>query len=367
MAKKKLGYVEMEWVCPRCGSKNSGPQKTCTTCGGPQPKEVKFQQREGQELIKGEEAEKIAQAGPDVHCAFCGTRNKGDAQVCIQCGADLKEGKRREAGEVVGAFSTAPLPDRPCPSCGHMNPAGSLRCSNCGASLAEPAAPEPAVPEPKPAPASGKPVKLSPLVMVLGITGILALLILCVSLAISAGRTEVVTGSVRNSSWATNMVIEQYQIVTRQGWVDEIPQGAQMGSCEYRFAYTASEPQPVSTEVCGTPYTVDQGTGFGEVVQDCVYETYAEYCEYTVEDWVAVEQLQLQGDDLYPQLPEASLAGDQRAGETNAVYTIWFNTDQGLLEYQTRDLNLFQLAQAGSEWELEVNRSGDVVSAELVR
>lgn len=52
MAKKQLGYVEMEWVCPRCGSKNPGPQKTCTNCGGPQPKEVKFQQREGQQLIK---------------------------------------------------------------------------------------------------------------------------------------------------------------------------------------------------------------------------------------------------------------------------------------------------------------------------
>lgn len=365
MAKKTLGYVEMEWVCPRCGNKNPGPQKTCTTCGGPQPTEVKFQQREGQELIKGEEAEKISQAKPDVHCAFCGTRNKADAVVCIQCGADLKGAEKRESGEVVGAFSSVPQPGKPCPSCGQTNPAGALRCSNCGASLAEPAASTPPLtmqPE-----VAGKSFKLSPLVKIIGIIGIIALVILCVVLATSGGRTEAVYGSVQNTSWTTQLAIEQFQPVTRQGWFSEIPSGAQVGACEYRFAYTSSDPQPVSTEVCGTPYTVDQGTGFGEVVQDCVYETYAEYCEYIVDTWVVIDQLQLQGNDLYPQLPLTSLGSGERAGDSSAVYTILFDTDQGVLRYQTDDLSLYQQAYIGSQWALEVNRSGEVVSVELER
>ncbi|OGN82478.1 MAG: hypothetical protein A2X24_02295 [Chloroflexi bacterium GWB2_54_36] len=363
MAKKQLGYVEMEWVCPRCGSKNPGPQKTCSTCGGPQPQDVKFQQREGQELIQGEDAKTIAQGAPDVHCAFCGTRNKADALVCIQCGADLKEAKKRESGEVMGAFSSVPVPDRPCPSCGQMNPAGAQRCSNCGASLAVPPVPTLQAPIQQ-ADTLRKPVKMSPLVKIIGIIGLIGLLILCVVLAISAGRTETVSGSVQNTSWTTQLMIEEFQPVTAQGWANDIPSDAEVGACEYRYSYTADEPQPVSTEVCGTPYSVDQGTGFGEVVQDCVYETYADYCEYTVSQWVAVDQLSLQGSDLFPQLPQAALVSNQRAGESSAIYTIQFNTDQGVLELRTSDLNLYQQAQIGSRWSLEIDGSGNIVNAQ---
>jgi ribosomal protein L37E len=363
MAKKQIGFVEMEWVCPRCGSKNPGPQKTCATCGGPQPQDVKFQQREGQELIKGEEAKEIARAAPDVHCPFCGTRNKADAVVCIQCGGDLKGAQKRGSGEVVGAFSSAPVPERPCPSCGQMNPAGAQRCSNCGASLAGSPVSTPRAAGLQ-AEAPRQPAKISPLVMVIGIIGLIGLLILCIVLASSQGRTETVTGSVQNTSWVTQLMVEEYQPVTLQGWYNDIPSGADVGACEYRYAYTADEPQPVSTEVCGTPYTVDQGTGFGQVVQDCVYETYDQYCEYRVSQWVSVDQLSLQGSDLFPQLPQAALDSGQRAGDSSAVYTILFNTDQGVLQLRTSDINLYQQAQIGSRWSLEIDRSGKIVSAQ---
>ncbi|MRR29474.1 zinc ribbon domain-containing protein [bacterium] len=360
MAKKQLGFVEMEWVCPRCGSKNPGPQKTCTNCGGPQPQDVKFQQREGQQLIKGEEAEKIAQTAPDVHCAFCGTRNKADASVCVQCGADLKQGTKREAGEVVGAFSSSPVPDKPCPTCGQLNPAGALTCKNCGASLVAPtvATPQFAVPSTR------QPVKLSPVMIVVGIIGLIGVIILCVVAANALGRTENVSASVQSTNWTTQLAVEEFQPVTLQGWAENIPSGAAVGACEYRYSFTASEPQPVSTEVCGTPYTVDQGTGFGQVVQDCEYQVYAEYCEYQVEQWVAVDRLSMQGSDLNPQLPQVSLSGSQRTGDSNAEYSILFNTDQGLLEYHTNDLSLYQQAQIGSRWSLEINSSGAIVSAQ---
>ena len=118
--------------------------------------------------------------------------------------------------------------------------------------------------------------------------------------------------------------------MTLQGWADAIPGGAAVGACEFRYSYTAAEPQPVSTEVCGTPYTVDQGTGFGEVVQDCVYEMYAEYCEYQVEQWVAVDQLSLTGQRSLPRnCRKPPLAAAQRSGDSSAEYTILFNTDQG--------------------------------------
>lgn len=356
MAKKILGYVEMEWICPRCGVKNPGTQKTCAACGGPQPGDTKFQQREGQPLIKGEEAEKIAQARPDVHCGFCGARNPWDAKVCVQCGADLKAAQTRTSGEVVGAFSSAPTPDRPCPSCGQMNPAGALRCSNCGATMA---AAEPA----QPAAPARKPLKLSRKGMIFAVIGGIVLVILCLVLALSGGKTDTVSASVQSTSWMTQVMIEQYQPVSRQGWLSELPVEAQVGACDYRYSYTSAEPQPVSTEVCGTPYTVDQGTGFGQVVQDCEYQVYAEYCDYTVNEWVEVDRLQAQGSDLFPQLPQAGLTGDERLGTSTAVYTIVFDTDQGLLTYETSDLTLFQQAQPGSRWVLEVKKSGQVTDA----
>jgi len=362
MAKKELGYVEMEWVCPRCGSKNPGPQKTCTTCGGPQPQDVHFQQREGQSLIQGAEAEKISGNAPDVHCAYCGTRNKADALVCIQCGADLKDAQRRESGEVVGAYSSGSVPDRPCPNCGQLNPAGAQRCSNCGAALtgSPPQSESPAVPPVQPRP----PLKLSPVMLILGIVGVIGILILCVVIATSLGRTESIRGSVQSAAWMTRLPIEQYQQVDKQDWENNIPAAASVGACEYRYAFTSSEPQPVSTEVCGTPYTVDQGTGFGQVVQDCSYETYARYCDYTISQWVMVDELTLQGSDLFPQLPNTFLSNDQRAGDASATYTIQFLTDQGVLPFTTSDLSLFQLAKPGSRWSLEINRSGKIVNAQ---
>ena len=44
MAKKTLGYEELQWTCPSCGGINPGPQNTCGSCGAPQPDDVKFEQ-----------------------------------------------------------------------------------------------------------------------------------------------------------------------------------------------------------------------------------------------------------------------------------------------------------------------------------
>src|SRR5512147_2298811 len=122
MARKTIGYDQLEWTCPRCGSKNPGTQKTCVTCGGPQPQETAFTQGAGQPLIQGSETEKIAGAKADVHFPFCGTRNPSDAKVCSQCGVDLTGASARPTGQVIGAFSATQVPPVKCPNCGQLNP-----------------------------------------------------------------------------------------------------------------------------------------------------------------------------------------------------------------------------------------------------
>ena len=135
MPKETLGYVKLEWTCPKCNNRNPGPEKTCLSCGAPQPQDVQFVQAEQQELSQDEVLKKTAEAGADIHCAFCGTRNPAGASICSQCGADLKTGTRREAGRVVGAFKAGPAKQITCPSCGTMNPETALKCTQCGAQL----------------------------------------------------------------------------------------------------------------------------------------------------------------------------------------------------------------------------------------
>jgi DNA-directed RNA polymerase subunit RPC12/RpoP len=94
MAKKSLGYVELEWHCPNCSTRNPGTKKTCLSCGMPQPEDVKFQQAANKQLIKDEEQLEKASQGADIHCYYCGSRNAVNATSCSQCGADLSEGSQ---------------------------------------------------------------------------------------------------------------------------------------------------------------------------------------------------------------------------------------------------------------------------------
>ena len=102
MARKELGYVELEWSCAVCKTRNPGTQTTCSGCGAAQPADVQFEAPTAATLTQDTTQIKRAQTGPDLHCAFCGTRNSATAASCRQCGADLSAGRARSAGGVVG-------------------------------------------------------------------------------------------------------------------------------------------------------------------------------------------------------------------------------------------------------------------------
>ena len=132
MTKKSLGYVELEWTCENCGTRNPGPSGFCNACGAPQPEDVEFEQPLDQKLITDEEKLARAKAGPDKHCPYCNARNAGDAKFCGACGGDLSDAAVRESGRVVGAHHDEPIPDVNCPACGTANPGSNKVCSNCG-------------------------------------------------------------------------------------------------------------------------------------------------------------------------------------------------------------------------------------------
>jgi hypothetical protein len=86
------------------------------------------------------------------------------------------------------------------------------------------------------------------------------------------------TAQVERIRWERSIAIEALGPVEHTDWQDEVPADASGLTCELAHRGTDDNPAPVSTEVCGTPYTVDQGSGYGQVVQDCVYEVYEHWC-----------------------------------------------------------------------------------------
>jgi hypothetical protein len=120
-------------------------------------------------------------------------------------------------------------------------------------------------------------------------------------------------------------------------------------------------------EVCGTPYVVDTGTGVGEVQQDCQYEVYKEYCQYSSLGWQAIAPLALTGSGFTPQWPAERLGKDQRESGRSEEYVITFQTKNGPATYTVSSLQQFQRFTDGSEWMLEVDGRGQVVGVEAAQ
>ncbi|NIM93380.1 MAG: hypothetical protein GTO18_06680 [Anaerolineales bacterium] len=357
MTKKTLGYVKLEWTCPHCETRNPGPNKFCNACGAPQPTDVEFHQTPGAELLTDEEEIARAKAGPDVHCPYCNSRNPGDAKFCGECGGDLTGAEAREGGRVVGAYSAEPAPEVICEACGSSNPAGTLVCSHCGARLDSELDD---TPEPETKPAAG--VKALPRSIIIG--AVVVCLVAAAALFFLLFRTEEVTSEVQGVGWTRSVHIEALGPVEHEGWMDEIPSDAEIDSCDSEYRYTQSEPAPNAVEVCGTPYTVDTGSGFGEVVQDCEYEVYDDFCTYTVIEWYSFDVVTVTGSDLNPYWPEFELIEDQREGEREAEYKVIFVSDGDDYVYTTTDFDEFRRYEPGSVWTIEVNTLGGVVSVE---
>mgnify|MGYP003973403401 FL=1 len=112
MAKRSSKFIQLEWECPGCDARNPGPEQSCLSCGAPQPDNVEFVAPADRKFVTDEKSLKRAKAGADIYCAFCETRNLATATDCIQCGADLAEGKRRKAGGEVRQRATEKMVKR---------------------------------------------------------------------------------------------------------------------------------------------------------------------------------------------------------------------------------------------------------------
>lgn len=351
MTQETVGYVELEWTCRHCGTRNAGTKQTCGGCGAPMSDSQKFDMPGQQTLITDKELIAKGEAGPDIHCPYCGTRNKADAAKCSHCSGDLTSAEARAKGEVLGAFSSAPQPEVKCRYCGTLNSAATVKCKNCGSALAL---------EQKPvAVAAAKPA---------GKLGILPLVIIgivivgCIAMFALTSQTTDTVGVVNGLTWQRRINILEQRPVQKEDWRDRVPAGASLGNCREEVRRTQDDPAPRSQKVCGTPYTLDQGTGVGKVVQDCRYNVLDDMCQYSVNEWIIVDAVVAEGSDANPQWPNPQLNTARRLGNREETYRVTFSANDKTYVLTPRDQAEFAQFVPGSRWTLKVNALGSITS-----
>lgn len=350
--RRTVGYIQNEWTCPNCGTRNKGGSKTCENCGAPQPENVKFELPSERKLVTDQDQIKSAQKGADIHCPFCGTRNPADAKTCSQCGGDLVEGKAREAGRVMQAPPPPPKVVK-CDNCGIENAGSNTVCSNCGSPLPKIAAFQ-AAPGVMPRPAGGataaKPKKVN-WILIGGILGFLAICCAAV-VALFVIPTRSIEATVVDVHWQTSVPVQEIRAVDYSNERGSPPSSAYDVSCHDE-----------SQEVCEQK-TVDKGNGYSEVVEECHTET-EQYCSYTVDEWTTIQTYSLDGNDLYPVYESPNLASDQRIGNQSEELTVTFSTSDGEQKNYTPDsVAEYQQFQVGSTWTLRLNALGGITSVE---
>lgn len=349
--RRTLGYVQLEWTCTNCGTRNKGGVKTCENCGAPQPENVQFEAPSEKKFVTDEEQLKAAQSGADIHCGFCGTRNPATAETCSQCGGNLEEGKARQAGRVLQAPPAQPVILK-CARCGTENPGSNSVCSNCGAPLPKTVAPQPVPPAPAAINVGGAvtPKKKTNWMLTGGILAFLAVCCVGIGLLFLVPSSSV-EATVVSVHWETNVPVQEMQSVNYSDRRGSPPSDAYNVSCR-------TEVETVCEE-----RTIDDGTGYGRVEEVC-QDNSTQFCSYTMDEWRTLQTYTLDGNNLQPIYDSPNIASDQRMGNKSEELTVNFSTDKGPKTYSPSTISEFQQFTIGSTWNLKLNALGSIMSVE---
>lgn len=281
-------------------------------------------------------------------CEFCGaTKLLGKShRHCPQCGAAQSPGKRYfppEEEKVAVQDHVYFGADWECGSCKTPNSNASAFCGNCGSpkdgARTVGLAHEQPEPEPPPAP---PPAQRGGggrgLVGVLGLGcvggGFLLLILLC---AVTMFWTSSESATVTGHRWERTVQIQEYQADSASAWCDEMPPGAYDVRSTEKERSTQKIPDG---EECET-VNVDNGDGTFRQEEKCetVYRdqpVYADWCSYTIDQWVDLREAAADGDGMAPVWPQTQLntcaqprRGCQREGDRRESYTLQVRDAEG--------------------------------------
>lgn len=181
--------IEMTWRCTSCEHRNLGRYKVCQNCRNPkdgsEPYEMPADTSKAVTVTE-ESLLRMAKAGPDWRCAYCGSDQRRSDMGCANCGASAVEGAEATDGP-------PPPPPRPAPR-----------------------------PPPAAAASFGSTWKL-----VLG--GLGFLVALCgfgAGLNWLKNRPRDFEGRVTSVKWERTISVERWQISSKEGFKENLPKDA---------------------------------------------------------------------------------------------------------------------------------------------
>lgn len=375
---------ELAWTCPNCNKENRGRDKTCQSCGAPQPENVKFHRPSGgSRVVTDPTLIEAAMRGPDVHCPFCGTRNSDGATKCTQCGGKLVGGKRRRTGDKLdtevdegvdrGEYTkdvddeTGQVFDVPVPA-----------------------------PVPYPRHQYSQPMRQpnwprvdQTLVTNIGIGAIVFLLVGLLSWFIYMKWFNVteVPVTLNNFSWQTEIHIGEIFTYHEEGW--SIPAGGRQTGSEERFTGRYEQKQvcelvdvPKSEEyVCGET-CVDLGNGYESCTDKMCTRTWTEkenQCHqeddhsrpindtwyfYDIDRWTQTRFVSASALGNDPYWPEFSLAPAESEGSRTVQFVVNYTDELGethaLTSYSQSDWDWFVSLSEGQICYADRNGFGDL-------
>jgi hypothetical protein len=172
--------IEMTWRCSSCSHQNLGRHTVCQQCGNPKDASEKYEMpgdTAAAPSVQEPELVRMATAGPNWRCAYCGSNQRKLDDSCAQCGAAPEQ----------------PRPKRPEP--------------------------------PKPPPAWWMRVRAW-IVRHPYITGAIGLATLGLSIYLWVNRTRNFDAEVLAVKWQQDIVVDRYKIWDREGWRQDLAASA---------------------------------------------------------------------------------------------------------------------------------------------
>ncbi len=114
-------HVEMLWPCASCAEKNLGRHTQCQRCGKPKTGKEEYEmppETDPAAAVTDPELLRLATAGANWRCRFCGSDQRRFDGLCGHCGADQAQGLD---------LGLEPAPEPPGRGSGHEAPAAAPR------------------------------------------------------------------------------------------------------------------------------------------------------------------------------------------------------------------------------------------------
>ncbi len=371
MAKKTV-FKEGKWRCTHidlsgegaCNHENPGPALLCEKCNKHRPKNVQFYLPKGAKVVHDQASILDAKSGANWRCMHCNYDNKASSDICVHCDK-VRDTEYEKWINLGGELSTKKYAKGQTPT-GY---------------------------QPKTATSFQQKSKIGKYLKIGGI--VLAAVLIIWFIYAQFFKTEALKVEVAGFTWEREVVIEEKQTVTEQGW--DIPSGGrqksrvkkQHGTKEV-YDHSEWEEEPIYEDVqvgtqqveCGT---IDKGNGYFETqycdepiyesqqtgtreVERKVYRTepvYDYWYTYEIDRWNEVRSPESSGTTKNVSWPEYNLSYNERVGDESESYTVHLKpiveSKFSQLEYDL-GFSEWNKMNLGDVYIARVRKSGTVVS-----